>query len=152
MVDRTTDTTIHVRDILDRRVRTRDTVLTTVLWVVYAYLWLPLISLGAWFVGIDYAWTLVERAGGIGNLVGLMKSFSIAVGLIACLVIGWSVSQYLRFHGRERRTSNPLPEYEDEKEFWSINDEQFDLVRNARAITVALDGDGHILSISEHTR
>lgn len=152
MVDRMTDTTIGVRDVLDRRLKTRDTLLTTVLWAIYAYLWLPFISLLAWFIGIDFAYGLVEQAGGLGNLLKLLTSFSAALITITIIVIGWSAMQYWRFHDSERRTSCPSTSYEDELSLWNIDAETLFKIRRGHRLTIDLDALGAIESVKDADR
>lgn len=149
MVDRMTDTTISVRDALDRRLKTRDTILTTVLWAIYAYLWLPFISLLAWFIGIDFAYGLVERAGGLENLAQLLGRFSIALIAITVVVIGWSALQYWRFHERDRRTGSPSTNYDDELSLWNIDAETLYRIRQGRRLTIDLDECGAISSVAD---
>lgn len=149
MIDKMTDTTIGARDVLSRRLKTRDTVLTTILWLIYAYLWLPLISLIAWLIGIDYAYELVEQAGGPRNLVDLLISFGIALAFIACIVIGWSVMQYWRFHDGERRLTSEAPTYHDELSLWDIDAECLHEIRCGRRLTIGLDEHGVITSVQD---
>jgi len=149
MIDKMTDTTIGTRDVLNRRLKTRDTVLTTILWLIYAYLWLPFISLIAWLIGIDFAYELVEQAGGPRNLVDLLISFGIALACIACIVIGWSVMQYWRFHDRERRITSKSPTYHDELSLWNIDAECLHEIRCGRRLTVGLDEHGVITSVQD---
>jgi len=149
MVDRMTDTTIAVRDILDTRLKTRDAVLTTALWVLYAYLWLPFISLIAWLIGIDFAYGLVEQAGGLSNLFELLTSFGIALAFITCIVIGWSALQFWRFHDKERRTTSPSPDYDDEMSLWDIDAADLYKIRCGRRLTIGLDEHGAITSVRD---
>jgi poly-beta-1,6-N-acetyl-D-glucosamine biosynthesis protein PgaD len=149
MVDRMTDTTIGFRDTLDRRLKARDTLLTTVLWAIYAYLWLPFISLLAWFIGIDFAYGLVEQAGGLGNLLHLLISFSAALISITIIVIGWSAVQYWRFHDSERRTGSPSPSYDDELSLWNIDAETLFQIRRGHRLTIDLDELGAIKSVAD---
>ena len=38
---------------VDRRNRARDTVLTLLMWGIYIYLWIPLITMAAWLLGFE---------------------------------------------------------------------------------------------------
>ncbi|TDJ47671.1 MAG: poly-beta-1,6-N-acetyl-D-glucosamine biosynthesis protein PgaD [Gammaproteobacteria bacterium] len=138
MIDRLTDTTITERDVLNTMKR-RDTVLTVILWMLYAYLWMPGISLLAWYVGFDFAYTTVENAGGVEELLSLLASFGILLVSIICIVIGWSLSQYWRFHNKNRRTATPPPNAEAEQALWNISAAQFDQVRNGKNIILGID-------------
>ena len=138
MIDRMTDTTITERDVLNKMKR-RDTALTVFLWLLYAYLWMPGISLLAWYVGYDFAYEMVEDAGGAEQLLGLLASFGIILMIVMCIVIGWSLSQYWRFHDKNRRTAAPSPEPEAEMALWNISAEQFNQIRNGKNVILGIN-------------
>ena len=147
MIDRMTDTTITESDVLNKMQR-RDTLLTVLMWVLYAYLWMPGISLLAWYVGYEFAFEMVEDAGGVENLTDLLKSFGISIAVIACIIISWSMSQYWRFHNKNRRTGSPPPEKGAEQEMWDITEIEFDRIRNGKIISVNIDESLNLTSIT----
>ena len=107
MVKELGDVIINARNVVSRRIRNRDRILTTIMWVLYAYLWLPLVSLGAWYLGVQFAYDLVLRAGGTEPLVSLLLSFLLILLVTALVVIFWSWMQRVRFAKNERRLSSP---------------------------------------------
>jgi len=140
MIDRMTDTTITEHQVFNN-MKNRDRVLTTVLWFVYLYLWTPFISLVAWYLGYEFAYENVIRAGGIDDLLQLLVSFSTFVGTIVVIVAGWSLLQYMRFHGKDRRSTTPHPEPDAEMKLWNIDAALFTNIRNARNMTLDIDED-----------
>jgi len=138
MIDRMTDTTISERDVFNK-MKSRDRVLTTVLWFLYLYLWMPFISLVAWYLGYEFAYENVIKAGGIDDLLQLLTSFSMFVGIIMVIVIGWSLSQYWRFHEKDRRSVTPHPEPDAEMALWDIDEALFANIRNAKNMTLDID-------------
>jgi biofilm PGA synthesis protein PgaD len=147
MIDRMTDTTITESDVLNKMQR-RDTLLTVLMWVLYAYLWMPVISLLAWYVGYEFAFEMVEDAGGVENLTDLLKSFGISIAVIACIIISWSMSQYWRLHNKNRRTGSPPPEKGAEQEMWGITEVEFDRIRNGKIISLNIDESLNLTSIT----
>ena len=139
MVQEIGDVIINARKLLTRRARRRDRLLTMVLWGLYVYLWLPLISLAAWFFGLRFAYTLVERAGGPESLLNLLYWFGVFLLVISATIIGWSALQRARFAGNERRTSTPTLSAEDELSFWQISQAELDLLRNENQLLVEFD-------------
>jgi len=134
MIDRMTDTTISERDVFNK-MKSRDRVLTTVLWFLYLYLWMPFISLVAWYLGYEFAYENVIKA----DLLQLLTSFSMFVGIIMVIVIGWSLSQYWRFHEKDRRSVTPHPEPDAEMALWDIDEALFANIRNAKNMTLDID-------------
>jgi biofilm PGA synthesis protein PgaD len=95
--------TIDAPHLLTGRQRARDTALTGLMWVLYAYLWLPAVSLGAWLLGIDFAYEVMVRAGGAQGLRDILVWYSLALLGMICVVVVWSTVERLRFRARQRR-------------------------------------------------
>lgn len=147
MVKQLGDVTINARNVLSRRVRNRDRLLTTIMWVLYAYLWLPLISLGAWYLGVQFAYDLVLRAGGPDSLVSLLFWFTIILLTTALVVIVWSWIQRARFEDKERRLSSPALALADEQAHWGLDDASMTKIRSAKRLTLALTEEGQIARV-----
>lgn len=148
MKDNLHESTIQVRQLLWQRVRTRDTIITTLLWLLYAYLWLPLISFVAWVAGIDFAYERVVKAGGPEALVLLLLWFLIAFLLVLLLVVIWSGFQYSQHHGKRERRVRAVPlDAAAEREFWGIDAETQLGLKQGQVTTVLLDDAGRMLEV-----
>lgn len=79
-------------------------VMTVGAWMLYLYLWLPLITLVAWALGLRSAYVeLYLRKHSFEPRILLVL---LVVGIVATvLLIGWAEYNRRRFHGRERRTA-----------------------------------------------
>jgi len=136
------DSTIHFRQFLTARQRAREAIITTALWFLYGYLWLPLVSFAAWYFGIDFAYDRVIRAGGPDQLILLLLWFSIIFLIILLIVVTWSGVQYSRFTGDgERRSRAPLLDPEEERELWQIDTSVYDQLKAGQVLTVSMDAD-----------
>jgi biofilm PGA synthesis protein PgaD len=138
MIDRMTDTTITERDVFNKMKR-RDRALTTILWFVYLYLWMPIISLAAWYLGYEFAYENVIKAGGIDTLLQLLLSFVMMLGVVMIIVIGWSMIQFWRFRGKDRRSATPRPDPAAEMALWNIDEASFTNIRHAKNMTLDID-------------
>lgn len=76
--------------------------MTAAAWTLYAYLWLPAITLVAWAVGVRTAWVqaVLQRA---SVDVGDMWLMVALVVLLGCTLVLWAERQRYRFTGVERR-------------------------------------------------
>jgi hypothetical protein len=74
----------------------------------------------------------VIKAGSIEELLQLMAAFSMFVGVVMVIVIGWSMSQYWRFHGKDRRAETPSPDPGAEMALWNIDEALFTGIRSAK--------------------
>lgn len=145
MIQRLKDNTIQVRQLLTQRVRTRDALITTLLWLIYAYLWLPLISFVAWIAGIDFAYERVIKAGGPEELMLLLLWFLIAFLIVLLVVVTWSGLQYSRHHGKnDRRVRTASLDAVTEQAYWGINAAEQTLLKQSKTLTVELDSAGAI--------
>ena len=147
MVKELGDVIINARNVVSRRIRNRDRVLTTLMWLLYAYLWLPLISLGAWYLGVQFAYDLVLRAGGTDPLISLLLSFLLILLITALVVIVWSWIQRARFAKNERRVSSPALEPADEQAFWEISETEHSRIRSSKRLVIDLDETGQLTRV-----
>ncbi len=92
--------------------RTIYSVLTLLAWMVWLYLFLPLISLAAWWFGADrFSRYLLEPADR-SHLLTLLGYAGVVV-ISAVVIIAWSYYNLRRFRGRDRR--RPMPPVRDEE-------------------------------------
>jgi len=149
MVEPLHDSTIQMRQMLTARQRAREAFITTALWALYGYLWLPLISLVAWYMGLDFAYEKVIQAGGPDELMVLLLWFSIVCLVSLLIVVTWSGFQYSKYKGAgERRTTAPVLDPEAEREFWQIEESLQQEMKTAKVQTISLDDDARIVSVS----
>lgn len=91
--------------------RTLYSVLTLVAWTIWLYLFVPLISLLAWWFGIDaFSRYLLEPADR-SDLLTLL-TYSGVVVLSAMVIVAWSFYNLKRYGGLDRR--KPIPPVSDE--------------------------------------
>jgi len=146
------DSTIHFRQFLTARQRAREAIITTALWFLYGYLWLPLVSFAAWYFGIDFAYDRVIRAGGPDQLILLLLWFSIIFLIILLVVVTWSGVQYSRFTGDgERRNKAPLLDPAEEREMWQIELPVYEKIKAGRVLTVSMDANLRMLEVHERS-
>jgi biofilm PGA synthesis protein PgaD len=83
------------------------------MWLVYSYLWAPLISLVAWLLGFEFAYDVMVRAGGFETLKEVIWFYLIVVAIIFVVVAGWSTINRRRFARHDRRqTIDSVPDTE----------------------------------------
>jgi biofilm PGA synthesis protein PgaD len=129
---------------LSRRRRLGDAVVTGLMWILYSYLWAPLISLIAWLLGFEFAYDVMVRAGGIHTLKEVLWWYGIVVACIFLVVAAWSITNRRRFGGHDRRQSGTLVSDDELKEFFELDDETLRRMQSARNIGVLLSEDGRV--------
>lgn len=88
-----------------RGTRTVHGVITLVAWVLYALLWMPLITLVAWLLGVrtTYVELYLQKHDFEPSLAAVLPLLALAC---ATLLIGWAEWNRWRFGDRERRAAH----------------------------------------------
>lgn len=94
---------IQAPELMSGPERTRDTVFTALMWGVYLYLWVPLVSFLAWLFGVEIAYDVMVRTGGANGLGRLLIGYGIAVLSIFVVITVWSQANKLRYGKLSRR-------------------------------------------------
>lgn len=134
----------------DRRYRTRDTLLTLMMWGIYIYLWIPLITLTAWWLGFERFYEVMVSYGGFAVALDLLDLYALMIITIVLCILSWSGFNYYRFHGRERRQSAPVTELRAISEVFGLPEVEVGRARISRRLQIDLDATGRILQITHN--
>ena len=138
---------INAPELLSRRRRMGDAFFTGLMWIVYSYLWAPLVSLIAWLLGFEFAYDVMVRAGGAQTLKSILVWYAaILVGIVA-VVTGWSLVNRLRFSDRDRRHAGDVVRDEELASRFGIEIESLQDLRESNFVRLSLDGEGNIRAI-----
>lgn len=118
--------------------------LTAVFWVVWVFLWLPLVTLlGWWFFGARFQRYLVEP-----NLHGsLLHGFAFYAAVVCAMggaLIAWALYNDFRFRGVDRRKEAPVPTSADVGEWSRHPASVIARWRDLSVMTVHLDAAGGV--------
>jgi biofilm PGA synthesis protein PgaD len=140
--------TIDAPELLSGSQRARDTLITGVMWFIYAYLWLPAISLGAWLLGLNFAYEVLERAGGISALQRVMVWFGVALLFIIAVVSLWSLVERSRFRDQQRRQARPCVGDQEMQAFFAVDDRTLARMRSGQCLQVSFDDQATISEVA----
>lgn len=149
MVRRVADICIDSPELLTRRQQLRDKLVTGLMWALYAYLWLPLISLMAWILGFEFAYDVMIRAGGAAHLRTVLYWYGVAIATIFVVFGVWSLSNRARFSSQNRRGALDRIEDQSFMGYFGISADELGLLRRGRSLTLELDAAGAIREIGE---
>lgn len=139
--------TIDAPQLLTGRQRVRDTAITGLMWIFYAYLWLPAVSLAAWLLGIDFAYEVMVRAGGAEGLRTILGWYGLALLGMIVLVTAWSAAERLRFRGKQRRHFVTPVEDAAIAASFGVDATQLRTLRHANCLRLAFETDGRLRSL-----
>jgi biofilm PGA synthesis protein PgaD len=128
---------------LTPRERARDTLITAVLWGVYLYLWVPLVSLLAWALGFEFAYDVMVRAGGARDLLPILQEYAVVVSIILSAFTIWSVSNRLRFKHMTRRSRRTPVSDQSLAEYFNVSIDLIVSMRTHQILRVSFDEEGN---------
>ena len=85
--------------------RTLYGVLTLVFWAFFIYLWVPVLALLAWALGVQQAYKYMVVFGGYRAVIDLLALYSLVILALGGGLVLWAVYNILRFRNVEKRTA-----------------------------------------------
>ena len=76
---------------------------TFMFWTVYMYLWMPLITLFAWWIGVKLFNKHFIELQGASGLLEKLNLYAFIILLISATLIMWAYVEQVRFKGKHRR-------------------------------------------------
>lgn len=119
--------------------------LTLIFWVLYLYLWTPVITLVAWTLQIGLArYEMVERQGYL-LLLDRMTGYGVVILCIFFLLIGWAEYNYRRFRSADRRnTPGPITNADLARHF-EVPLTIVSAWQQAKTLNIYLDENGRVI-------
>jgi biofilm PGA synthesis protein PgaD len=87
------------------RQRTVFGALTLAFWLFWVYLWVPVLALLAWLLGLQQAYKYMIVLGGYQEVVRVIWLYALVVLLLGGGLLIWAVYNIMRFSGVEKRTA-----------------------------------------------
>ena len=77
---------------------------TVAFWLLWSYLWLPIVGVLGWVVGIGAAHYHMIVLEGYRGLSALLPLYLLIIALLGGSLVSWAQYNLIRFRGTERRT------------------------------------------------
>lgn len=127
--------------------RLASTFVTLVFWVFWFYLWLPLLTLAGWLMGIDTVYFQMVESSGYRSLVDLLGEFSSVVATLGIVLAGWAVYNFIRFKDAERRRPQKVVSDYELCIFFRISQRILTACRNSSFVAVQFSDAGEIIEM-----
>jgi len=123
--------------------------LTLAFWIIWFYLWLPLVSLFAWLLGFELFYESMIRLNGLEGLLDLVGWYGLVIGASALLLVLWSAYNLSRFQGKNKRTTSVRITEEQMAGFFQIEKSAIQTCRHEKRVVFEFDQDGSILAVND---
>jgi len=133
---------IDAPELLTARQRARDTLFTALMWGVYLYLWVPLVSLFAWLLGFEFAYDVMVRAGGATDLGEVIVFYAIVVAIIFLTVTAWSLGNRLRYGKMHRRHAHSPLTLDSMARYFHVEETDVARLRQMKSASIEFDDEG----------
>jgi len=121
--------------------------LTFVFWVVWIYLWLPVISLVAWLAGIELFRKYMIDNDGYKILFDDINWYAFIIVFSCIIFIGWARYNLLRFRDKESRKNPFIVELAAYVRHFKIGPQQLKQLQAAKRLAIRHDKRGDITQI-----
>lgn len=119
--------------------------LTLLFWVAYLYLWLPVISLLAWWLEAYLVYDQMIVLSGFAALLQGVRYYLGTILLMFVILIGWAVINYLRFRGLDRRRTPDPVTIEQISEDFAVPVSILQAWQESKSVTIHHDAFGNII-------
>ncbi|HZX81291.1 MAG TPA: poly-beta-1,6-N-acetyl-D-glucosamine biosynthesis protein PgaD [Lysobacter sp.] len=130
--------------------RTLHSVLTLAAWALYAYLWLPVLTVLAWVLGVRTSYVeLYVRNNRFDNSIFLVI---LVLALVATvLLVGWAEYNRRKFGGPDRRSTPHNVGSHDVAQSLFASPELSQRLVGAKSVTLNMGEDARLAGIHRHT-
>jgi biofilm PGA synthesis protein PgaD len=123
-------------DLQSRRSQIGLGILTLVFWAIWIYLWLPLVTALAWYLGMEEFHHQLFELEGFEGLLSVIGLYFTIFQLIVVVFLGWSVYNQHRFGGKDKRRQVRKTNYRAMCESFGLSRHGLNRLRHAKIATV----------------
>jgi len=127
-------------------------ILTLLFWILWFYLWIPLVSLVAWLFGFQLFYQQMIVLEGLRGVLDLAGWYGLVIALLGSSLLCWALYNQLRFRGREKRHHQEKIKAPELAAFHHIDPALIPRIQQAKRIVIIHDAHGHIQAIKSWQR
>ena len=122
--------------------------ITFIFWLFYVYLWLPLITLAAWWVGAELFNIHFIKLDGYSGLHDKLGLYGAIIFTISAILIGWAKIEHLRFKDKPRRKGSVAVTDKEIAKKYNLQESQLAHLRLEKSVIVHFSDRGTISGIT----
>ena len=126
-------------------------IFTFIFWVLWFFIWIPLVTAFAWYLGFDLIYFEMFEMDGYKALIDDLFGFIQVVILLGGTLAIWAAYNYFRFRGKQRRTAPAQVSSKEMAEYYEITEAELNENKQAKLISVSFDDTGKIIKMTGKT-
>ena len=134
------------------RLKYTSAVITLIFWIIWFYLWVPLITLAGWWFQLKFFQQEMLIVDGLDAFLDVLPVFiAITLALNGTLAI-WALYNFIRFKGMDRRKGLPPVQTNDLLQLWAISEASLTGAQTNKISTISISEEGDITVNKEDQR
>ncbi len=122
--------------------------ITFIFWLFYVYLWLPLMTLVAWWIGAELFNIHFIELHGYAGLHDKLGLYGAIIFIISAILIGWAKIEHLRFKDKPRRKGSVAVTDKEIAKKYNLQESQLAHLRLEKSVIVHFSEKGTIARIT----
>jgi len=136
-------------DLQTGRQRTVTSVLTAAFWAFWFYLWMPLLALLAWVLGVQQAHKYMVALEGYQELLYVLQLYAIVIAIMGGSLMIWAGYNIRRFSGADKRSARPSVTAADIGRDVEHDARHISIWQRARSLIVRYDDAGRLATVRQ---
>ena len=118
------------------------------IWIFWAYLWLPIITIFAWAGKVWFTWDQMVEKNGLAEFFQLLSTWGWILLALNVIFVIWAIYNYLYFRNLNRRKARPAVSIADVANYHQKDSREIEEWWYAKAMIVQHHENGVIASIN----
>ncbi len=123
--------------------------ITFIFWLLYIYLWLPLITLVAWWIGAKFFNLHIIKMSGYTGLIDKLGLYAGIILVISVILIGWAKIEHMRFKDKPRRKGGTAVTVAEVAQKYNLEESQLIQLRQEKSVVVHFSDKGVMSGIAK---
>ncbi len=120
---------------------------TLVFWMAWFYLWVPILSVIGWVLGIKLFHYQMITLGGLQGFLGMLAWYAVGVLLLGGSLITWATYNIQRFKNANRRGPRKVITDEIQANHFNVDVKDVQAWREAQILSVTMDEYAQIMNV-----
>jgi poly-beta-1,6-N-acetyl-D-glucosamine biosynthesis protein PgaD len=121
--------------------------LTVLFWGAWFYLWLPIVSMLAWWLGFKFFYRHMVELGGFGGFIQFLDVFFYGVLFLCGALAAWSFYNFKRYGSYNRRNHVLKTDIDKMAEFLNISIQKLQKAQLAKHVSFSFDDDNTVQNV-----